>query len=441
MTETLGRATSAARDGADGATKNPLSDLAHSEAADRLKSELQDYLAAQATRLLTGVGQKLGETTNKLNDIAEGNSPGFAKLAADGGRKLAEGKGPLRTAVELGATRAKDNVKGALKNLGGKGKRKKSSGNKPTVIIEYIDVGVPLRTAYDQWTQYQDFSTFAKGVKSAGKSDDTTSDWQAKIWWSSRSWKATTNEQVPDDRIAWSTEGAKGTMKGVVSFHRIADNLTRVLLVLEYYPSGLFEKTGNIWRAQGRRARLDLKNFARFITLKGEAEDGWRGEIRDGEVVRSHEDALAEEEEQGGQEDSGAEGQDDTAPEDEHDEDRGDGEGDGDPEDAYDEDRGDDAGPEDAYDEDDEYEADEDAEPEDAYEDEDEDEAGGPEPDDPYEDEDEEAAADEDEDEEGVPPEEEYEDEADEEYDDEEYEDDEPADETGDEEPEGRSRR
>ncbi|MEV7017818.1 SRPBCC family protein [Streptomyces sp. NPDC093991] len=437
MTETLGRATSAARDGADGATKNPLSDLAHSEAADRLKSELQDYLAAQATRLLTGVGQKLGETTNKLNDIAEGNSPGFAKLAADGGRKLAEGKGPLRTAVELGATRAKDNVKGALKNLGGgKGKRKKSSGNKPTVIIEYIDVGVPLRTAYDQWTQYQDFSTFAKGVKSAGKSDDTTSDWQAKIWWSSRSWKATTNEQVPDDRIAWSTEGAKGTMKGVVSFHRIADNLTRVLLVLEYYPSGFFEKTGNIWRAQGRRARLDLKNFARFITLKGEAEDGWRGEIRDGEVVRSHEDALAEEEEQAEQEDSGAEGQDDTAPEDE---DRGDGEGDGDPEDAYDEDRGDDAGPEDAYDEDDEYEADEDAEPEDAYEDED--EAGGPEPDDPYEDEDEEAAADEDEDEEGVPPEEEYEDEADEEYDDEEYEDDEPADETDDEEPEGRSRR
>ncbi len=64
-------------------------------------------------------------------------------------------------------------------------------------------------------------------------------------------------------------------------------------------PQGLFEKTGNIWRAQGRRARLDLKNFARFIMLRGEAEDGWRGEIRDGEVVRSHEDALAEEEARG----------------------------------------------------------------------------------------------------------------------------------------------
>ncbi len=420
MTETVGRATSAARDGADGAT-NPLSELAHSEAADRLKAELQDYLTAQATRLLSGVGQKLGETTGKLNDIAEGNSPGFAKLATDGGKKLAEGKGPLRTAVELGAGHAKDSVKGALKNLGGgKGKRKKSSGNKPTVIIEHIDVGVPLRTAYDQWTQYQDFSTFAKGVKSANKADDTTSDWQAKIWWSNRSWKATTNEQVPDDRIAWSTEGAKGTMKGVVSFHKIAENLTRVLMVIEYYPSGFFEKTGNIWRAQGRRARLDLKNFARFITIKGEAEDSWRGEIRDGEVVRSHEDAVAEEEQQEGSEE--AEGAEDAEDEEYGEE----AEENGGPEDAYDE--------SDESDEDGEYEDEEGAGPEDAYRD----EAGGAEPDDPYEDEDEEAAGDDEDDDEEYEedvPEEEYE------YEDDEYEDDEPADEAAPEEPEGRSRR
>lgn len=294
MTETLGSATSAAK----GAT-GPLSGLAQSEAADRLKAELREYLTAQATRVLTGAGQKLGEATGKLTDIAEGRSPGFAQLALDGGRKIAEGKGPLRTALELGATRAKDNVTGALKNLvGGKGKGKGGAGKKPTVILEYVDVGVPLRTAYDQWTQYQDFSTFAKGVKSANRADDTTSDWQLKVFWSNRSWKAQTTEQLPDDRIAWTSEGAKGTTKGVVSFHRLADNLTRVLLVVEYYPQGLFEKTGNIWRAQGRRARLDLKNYVRFITLKGEAEDGWRGEIRDGEVVRSHEDAVAEEDEE-----------------------------------------------------------------------------------------------------------------------------------------------
>ncbi|WP_225636951.1 SRPBCC family protein [Streptomyces solaniscabiei] len=296
MTDTLGSAASSA---GKAAKKNPLADVAQSEAADRLKAEVQDYLAAQVTRLLTGVGTKLGETTGKLNDIAEGNSPGFAKLALDGGRKLAEGKSPVRAALEVGAGKVKDNVVGAFKNLGGgKGKKKKGGGQKPTVIIEYVDVGVPLRTAYDQWTQYQDFSTFAKGVKSASRADDTSSDWQLKVFWSNRSWKAKTTEQVPDDRISWTSEGAKGTTKGVVSFHKLADSLTRVILVIEYYPSGLFEKTGNIWRAQGRRARLDLKNYVRHITLKGEADDGWRGEIRDGEVVRSHEDAVAEEEQE-----------------------------------------------------------------------------------------------------------------------------------------------
>jgi hypothetical protein len=296
MSDPLGSAASTT---GEAAKRNPIADVARSEAADRLKAEVQEYLAAQVTRLLTGVGTKLGETTGRLNDIAEGNSPGFAKLAADGGRKLAEGKGPVRAAFEVGAGKVKDNVVGAVNNLtGGKGGKggKKGGGGKPTVIIEYVDVGVPLRTAYDQWTQYQDFSTFAKGVKSADRADDTSSDWQLKVFWSNRSWKARTTEQVPDDRISWTSEGAKGSTKGVVSFHRLADNLTRVILVIEYYPQGLFEKTGNIWRAQGRRARLDLKNYVRHITLKGEADDGWRGEIRDGEVVRSHEDAVAEEE-------------------------------------------------------------------------------------------------------------------------------------------------
>jgi uncharacterized membrane protein len=329
MTDSLGSAASTA---GGAAKKNPLAEVAQSEAADRLKAEVQDYLAAQATRLLTGVGRRLGETTGKLNDMAEGNSPGLAKLALDGGRKLAEGKSPVRAALEVGAGKAKDSVAGAFKNLGGgKGKKKGGGGQKPTVIIEYVDVGVPLRTAYDQWTQYQEFSTFAKGVKSANRADDTSSDWQLKVFWSNRSWKAKTTEQVPDDRISWTSEGAKGTTKGVVSFHELAENLTRVILVIEYYPSGLFEKTGNLWRAQGRRARLDLKNYVRHITFKGEADDGWRGEIRDGEVVRSHEDAVAEEEQEDREEQKDQEG--------EEPEDRGDhGEEPDEAEDAYEDD-------------------------------------------------------------------------------------------------------
>ncbi|GHC57736.1 SRPBCC family protein [Streptomyces flavofungini] len=272
---------------------NPLRAAAHSPAADRLKDEAKAFALAQAERALIGVGRKLGEATVKLNDIADGRSPGFGRLALDGGRKLAQGKGPLRSAVELGGSHLKDSVKGALKNLTGR-RKKGGGGQTPTVILEYVDVGVPVREAYDQWTQLQEFATYAKGVKGATAAGDTDSDWQLKVFWSSRSWKAHVTEQVPDQRISWTSEGAKGTTKGVVTFHPLGEQLTRVLLVVEYYPKGLFEKTGNIWRAQGRRVRLDLKHFARHISMRGEASDGWRGEIRDGEVVRGHDEAVAE---------------------------------------------------------------------------------------------------------------------------------------------------
>lgn len=271
-------------------------------AVDRLMEELEAYLGAQAQRLLGGVGRKLGETTGKLNDVAEGRSPGLVGAALEGGRKIAQGKGPLRTAAELGAGRLKDRTKSAVKGLGeklggvGKGDKEGRSGNKPTVILEHIDIGLPLSEVYDQWTQFQEFGTFAKGVESVKTEDETTSNWNGKILWSSRSWKGTTDEQIPDERIAWNTEAAKGTHKGVVTFHALGDRLTRVLLLIEYYPSGFFEKTGNIWRAPGRRVRLDLKNFARFVMLRGEATGAWRGEIRDGEVVRGPEEEEPEDE-------------------------------------------------------------------------------------------------------------------------------------------------
>ncbi|MBP2406862.1 SRPBCC family protein [Streptomyces syringium] len=271
--------------------------------ADRLKSELTHYALAQTERALAGLGRKLGESTVKLNDIAEGRSPGFARLALDGGRKLAEGKGPLRAGVEVGAARLKDGAKGLAQQVaqrigkaGARG-RKGERGRKPTVVMESVDVGVPVREAYDQWTRYQDFPAFAEGVEDAGAVDDTGSEWDLKVFWSSRHWTAHTTEQIPDERIAWTAHSAKGTGKGVVTFHPLGDSLTRILLVIEYSPKGLFERTGNIWRAQGRRARLDLKNFARYIALRGEAEEGRRDEIRDGEVVRSDDETQAEDDE------------------------------------------------------------------------------------------------------------------------------------------------
>lgn len=216
---------------------------------------------------------------------------------AKGGKALGEGKSPQQAALTVGASHLKDTVKDKVKSLFGKGRKGGGGKSKSVTIVEDIDVGVPVREAYDQWTQFQEFSTFAKGVVSVEKSDDTTSNWKVKVAKSTRSWRANVTEQVPDERITWTTEGAKGTVKGVVTFHRLTDNLTRVLLVLEYFPKGLFEKTGNIWRAQGRRARLDLKLYRKFIMMCGEATDGWRGEIQDGEVVVEHDDAVAAEEE------------------------------------------------------------------------------------------------------------------------------------------------
>ncbi|CAL9667450.1 SRPBCC family protein [Streptomyces sp. enrichment culture] len=226
-----------------------------------LKDALGGYLSAAGQGLVGRAGERIGSLTDRLTESADG-------AASQGG--------------------------GGSKGGGGSA----SGGSvKATHIMETVDIGVPLRTVYDQWTQLQDFSGFTKGVQSVSPHDEVTSDWTAKIAFSSRSWKATVQEQVPDQRIAWTSEGAKGSANGVVTFHALAPRLTRVVVVVEYYPAGFFEKTGNLWRAQGRRLRLDLKHFARHVTLADAEEiEGWRGEIRDGEVVTSHEEALDEEE-------------------------------------------------------------------------------------------------------------------------------------------------
>ncbi|MFB7313102.1 SRPBCC family protein [Streptomyces sp. NPDC056192] len=279
----------------DSTFKTLKDQVTKSPAAEELKQALQEYARARAEHALTSVGHSLGSGVAKLANPQEGLG-GLAGSVAKGGKALSEGKSPGQAALTVGASHLKDTLKDKVKSLFGKGRKSGGGKSKSVTIVEDIDVGVPVREAYDQWTQFQEFSTFAKGVVSVEKTDDTSSNWKVKVAKSTRSWKANVTEQVPDERITWTTEGAKGTVKGVVTFHRLTDNLTRVLLVLEYFPKGLFEKTGNIWRAQGRRARLDLKFYRKFLMMRGEATDGWRGEIHDGEVTLGHEEAVEEEE-------------------------------------------------------------------------------------------------------------------------------------------------
>ncbi len=274
--------------------KDKAGEAAGGTGLDRLRGEVTSYLSARAGNLADSLGDRISGLTDNLNDAAD-NGGTLGNVAS----RVMGGESPVKSLVTEKAKDVKDKAVGKAKDLvgagGGGGKSK--GDTKVTNIVEVLDVGVPLRTAYDNWTVYEEFGTYMKGVRNVSKSDDTTSDWKVKVGPSTRGWEATVEEQIPDDRIVWTSEGSKGSTRGAVSFHELAPNLTRIVVVVEYYPSGFFEKTGNLWRAQGRRLRLDLKHFQRYVTLAADEEvEGWRGEIRDSEVVRSHEDAMEEEE-------------------------------------------------------------------------------------------------------------------------------------------------
>lgn len=261
---------------------------------EKVKEQLSAYVEARGQRLVDSAGGRLTDLAQGLGSRAGGDG-GDGILGV--GKRVLGGENPVKALVGEKAGSLKDKAVDSVKSAVGGGGGK-SGSPKVTNIIETIDVGKPLRTVYDRWTEIEEFNSFAKGVTDVSKADDEIeSDWKLKVAFSNRSWKATVQEQVPDDRIVWTSEGAKGTTHGAITFHELAPALTRIVAVVEYTPSGFFEKTGNIWRAQGRRLRLDLKHFQRYATLTDDEDvEGWRGEIREGEVVRSHEEGLEDDE-------------------------------------------------------------------------------------------------------------------------------------------------
>ncbi len=261
-------------------------------ASSPLQDAVQKLVGTVAERALTSVSSKVLSTSGRLNEYAEGGGGGLL-AAVTGSEKLAEGESPVKSAA-AGATQfVKDkasDLKEAITGGGGGGKGKKL---KLTNIIEEIDVGVPVQLAYDQWTRFTDFPQFMKKLEQVEQVSDEKLEWKAKVFWSRRTWESTIIEQVPAERIIWRSKGAKGYIDGAVTFHELTPDLTRILVVLEYHPKGLFEKTGNIWRAQGRRVRLELKHFRRHVmtqtVLHPDEVEGWPGEIRDSQVVEPEE--------------------------------------------------------------------------------------------------------------------------------------------------------
>lgn len=291
--------------------------------SDRLKGEFKNLLGAVGERTLESVRDRVGDAAGRLTEYAEnGGGPGLM-AAASGVKSLSEGKSPTRALFGAGMTGAKEQVKG-LFGGGGKGSKDGKGGQgkklKVTNIVETTDVGVPVRVAYNQWTQFREFPSFMKKVESAEQESDEKLNWRAQIFWSHRNWESTILKQIPDEMIIWRSKGDKGYVDGSVTFHELAPSMTRILLVLEYNPKGFFEQTGNLWRAQGRRARLELKHFRRHIMtqviLDPDAVEGWRGVIEDGEVVKDHETALKEEQgEEGGEGEAEYSGEDEYEPE------------------------------------------------------------------------------------------------------------------------------
>ena len=145
-------------------------------------------------------------------------------------------------------------------------------------ILEAIDVEVPVRTAYNQWTQFETFPTFMEGVKSVRQLDDQTIHWVAEVAGKQKEWDAKITEQTPDERIAWTAiDGAHNA--GVVTFHRIDEGRSRVTLQLDVDPEGPIENVGDALGFVKSRVKGDMERFKDYIEHRGAETGAWRGEV------------------------------------------------------------------------------------------------------------------------------------------------------------------
>jgi uncharacterized membrane protein len=147
-----------------------------------------------------------------------------------------------------------------------------------STIEESIEVERPVRTVYNQWTQFEEFPSFMEGVESVTQIDDTHLHWVAEIAGVRREWDAEITEQHPDERVAWtSTTGTSNA--GVVTFHKLNDSKTKVMLQLDVEPQGMTERAGDVLGVIRRRASGDLERFKELIESRGTETGGWRGDV------------------------------------------------------------------------------------------------------------------------------------------------------------------
>ena len=148
-----------------------------------------------------------------------------------------------------------------------------------TTIEQSIDLEVPVRAAYDQWTQFEDFPKFMKGVDEIRQLDDRHLHWVAELGGTRHEWDAEITEQLPDERVAWRNTDGKDNA-GVVTFHKLDDARSRVMVQIDFVPEGIKEKVGSALNAPDRQVKGDLERFKELVESQGApSEGGWRGEV------------------------------------------------------------------------------------------------------------------------------------------------------------------
>jgi uncharacterized membrane protein len=232
---------------------------------------LAPVAAKGAGKLVRGISSGGGELGDKLSGTVKGavadKVPNPGDIAKQAGKSMLPGGG------------GGGGGKGKSKGMPGVGKGRRMP------IQQDIDIGVPLKTVYNQFTQFEDWPKFMHRVQSVSQDDETHLTFKAKIWGISKEFKAEIEEQRPDERIKWKvTEGLTHT--GVVTFHELAPRLTRVELSFDVQPGSMIEKAARGMRHVKRAVRADLARFKAYVLMEEEESGSWRGEIQDGDVKK-----------------------------------------------------------------------------------------------------------------------------------------------------------
>ncbi|MER5377542.1 SRPBCC family protein [Streptomyces sp. NPDC002553] len=148
-----------------------------------------------------------------------------------------------------------------------------------TKVEESIEVSVPVHTAYNQWTQFETFPEFMSGVERIEQRTDTLTHWVTDVNGVHREFDAEITEQIPDERVAWTTVAGDSRQAGVVTFHRLDDEHTKVMLQLDFEPEGLAETIGDKLGFVKRQTKGDLSRFKEYIEERGRESGGWRGVV------------------------------------------------------------------------------------------------------------------------------------------------------------------